>query len=535
MTLKLRFALTPLLLLAASCASDPRGVDPVSGADTADDTASLPAGLTTRASRRLQAGTKLFVLGVTDDDHAIYQDGTSVYATSLHPGARRQLIAETGPNVGVRNPLVFVSGDVALVWPDSDASGTIVSRLVVWTAATGPQVAASASLGFAGASAVSPDGRRVVFIANANADGTVGDLVTAAVDGRERATLVTGANVAPFGSCPPQVGFDRKRPARRVDQEQRSDGCAPARPVAGYCEGTSDTAVLSRWTGGVRRDVATDIHGFPLWSTDTTGTKLFTLVGHPRPSQRPIVIDAKGDTTVLEDVFTGGGTINTDDTVMTFAKPGDNFEMHRFSGAPLRPSVIAPMGPSFNIFFDTAPTFLRDYTTGFTSRAGLAIFGTTTTSPRRDLFLVDTTHAPSPLVHLQQDAECGPSFEPFSADSKHALVYCSDPRTAIALFDASSSGVVRPLSVGSAEDGVNFAVEGSTITFADNLEHSPADQDLSATVEIKKVDLDAATLAPTTLVHRAYALYFPSGDRKRIVFSSDDDPSSSGLFVMPVR
>jgi hypothetical protein len=143
--------------------------------------------------------------------------------------------------------------------------------------------------------------------------------------------------------------------------------------------------------------------------------------------------------------------------------------------------------------------------------------------------------SPATPVPLQQDAACGPSFEPFTADSRHALIYCADPTTVEALFDATPSGTIRRLSVGSAEDLANFAVDGSVVTFADGLRHTPEDQDLSATVDIKRADLEAATLAPTTLVGQAYTLYFPSGDRRRIVYTWDRDPASPGLFVLRVR
>jgi hypothetical protein len=168
---RLALALASTAVLVIGCAPDPAGdVDPVEEE------------LRIGQPARIQAGQKLFVLGVTDDDQAIFQEGTTIYATALHPGARRQFVAETGPGVGIRPPLVFTSGRVAFIWPDSDFTGTKVSRLVVWTAAGGARGAASASLGWRRAAAASPDSHQVVFIANVGADGATGDLVTAAAD-----------------------------------------------------------------------------------------------------------------------------------------------------------------------------------------------------------------------------------------------------------------------------------------------------------------------------------------------------------------
>jgi hypothetical protein len=139
-----RIAITLTWLLFAGCnASAERDLPP--GPEVTEAIASA-------AGRALpiQSGAKLFVLGVTDDNYAIYQDGTTIYATALVPGARRHLIATTGSAIGVNHPLVFASGKVAFIYPDSDFSGTTVSRLFVWTAAAGPKLAAAASLGAPG-------------------------------------------------------------------------------------------------------------------------------------------------------------------------------------------------------------------------------------------------------------------------------------------------------------------------------------------------------------------------------------------------
>src|SRR5262249_51976472 len=113
--------------------------------------------------------------------------------------------------------------------------------------------------------------------------------------------------------------------------------------------------------------------------------------------------------------------------------------------------------------------------------------------------------------------------------------YCVDPTTVFALFDASSSGAIRRLSAGSAEDFTNFAVDGSTITFADNFVHTPDDGDLSSRADIRIVDLSATAAAPRTLVAGAYSFYFPTGDRRAVVYSWDRDPANQGLFVLRVR
>jgi hypothetical protein len=140
-------AMTLLMIgaLGSACATTEDG-DDVACADGA-------ACATTAAARRpsppqqIQAGDDLVLLAVTDDDHALYQDGQTVYATHLRAGAPRTVVAEV-PGTNLAFPLQV--GRVVFLWtdPQRNRPGFGVSPLVLWTAADGPrQISAQSSVG----------------------------------------------------------------------------------------------------------------------------------------------------------------------------------------------------------------------------------------------------------------------------------------------------------------------------------------------------------------------------------------------------
>ena len=99
--------------------------------------------LTVRAgATRLQPGTHMVVLGITEDDFVLYWSASSatVWATPLLPHAPRFPVAR---DVSAA-PLTLVRGRVAMIWTAQPflggIQGQMVSPLVVWSAITGPRV-----------------------------------------------------------------------------------------------------------------------------------------------------------------------------------------------------------------------------------------------------------------------------------------------------------------------------------------------------------------------------------------------------------
>jgi hypothetical protein len=171
-------AMTLLMIgaLGSACATTEDGDDVA----CADGAACATAAAARRPSppQQIQAGDDLVLLAVTDDDHALYQDGQTVYATHLRAGAPRTVVAEV-PGTNLAFPLQV--GRVVFLWtdPQRNLPGFGVSPLVLWTAADGPrQISAQSSVGLV-ATAASPDSRELVFTTNVTDDGARGDLAYA--------------------------------------------------------------------------------------------------------------------------------------------------------------------------------------------------------------------------------------------------------------------------------------------------------------------------------------------------------------------
>ena len=402
----------PFLLAAAAIAA---GCAPSNETSVA-----IEEGLADRAGHeavRLQAGTKLITYGVTDDDYVVYQDGPSLYATRLAPGAPRRLIAD----VGDQQPLVMVRGRVAFVWTQQfyfGAGGT--SPLIVWTAAAGPKLAADSSIGsFISTRAVtlSPDGRQIIFIANVDSTGTIGDLVVASPDLSVRQTLVAGVNVDFNGTCPPLAGFDRRFAYGR------------ANPVAAYCPAGATTATLSRWVSGVRTDLSTHLATAPRWSSDEGGHQFVSLAADTRA---PIAISASGVTTVLEDTPALQAFIERDGTIVATSKTPNGNEIHRFTGQPPHQDVVAGIGSGvlFTGHFDEG---FRQYSDTSASPDGKLLMYSTGSDPNTglgDMNVVDLSTTPPRTRQLQPIGGSGVAFEIFTADSSHVLYYRSTRRRA---------------------------------------------------------------------------------------------------------
>ena len=217
-----RFLVAAVVLVSAVCAASPAGKE-----------------LSSSAPRLVQAGSAQQLLGVTADEHVLYQEGTEVYAAALTDETPRQRIA----SVPAGNlAFVWISGKVAFVWsnPERNKPGFGISPLWVWSAASGASFASEASPIGTYATAASPDGRSVMYPTRGNYSS--GDLEVASVDLSSRTTIAAGIPMGfPNGPCRPWAAFLGKG--------------GSARPVALYCRPGESTATLSSWRGGVQKDL----------------------------------------------------------------------------------------------------------------------------------------------------------------------------------------------------------------------------------------------------------------------------------------
>lgn len=503
--------------------------------------------------KRIQAGSKLAVLGVTDDDFALYWDNGSVYATALWPGAPKHFVAAAS-----QPPMTMIAGRAAMVWTAAPYfGGAAPSPLVVWTAKHGAWAASDASMtpalgAIQAVTAVSPDNREIIFTTNVSADGAVGDIVRARLDGTHLTGLVAGVDMNPFGACPPHVGFNRSGhapgdhsghdaldPPSGARDDLAPGGCpGDDLAIVASCQPGAAAATLSTWAGDAKTDLSTSVWANRGWVTDGPGRRLFAILA----DRTPLVFDlVTGKSTVVENQQAIRGWMTPDGTVFTLAQlTPTTRELHRttFSPAP-HTEALAPFVPGNGfVFSNHLPQGFPYYnvSTVPTLGNGPILFATTLFDPNTGLsnaLLLDTSKGAQTPVTLEAGANAGFSFENATPDSHYALYYRIDPATGgDALVAASRDGVKRQISVGNTVF-THYGLEGSTIAYSDGTVGNGAD--LFATADIRTVDLGADALSPTLVAPQAYNLFFPNAKRRSLVYTSDANASAPGLFVARLR
>jgi hypothetical protein len=490
-----KLALTVSLALVA-CAVD----RPEPTVDDEDATTNAPG----PQRRQLVSGTGLLVLEVTDDDYAIYQDGTHVRAVSLHGGAPQSV----GESPAGNTAFVYRVGTVAFVWtnPNRALANFGVSPLVVWSASTGPHLASASSAVGTLATAASRHGNHVIFPGNSQPDGSKGDLVYASTDLSHQTTLVANAQFGfATGPCNPLATF--------IERD----------PIALYCTSDPTTAMLSRWTAGVRRDL-TSAFAPPQLAVDPERDRIMTLAAG---SRNPLLVDHAGAVTTLAAVS---------GTLVNFGPDGSIYFASR---------AMPPAPASLLRFRHTATKPLGAIQAIIAFTFGSRSFSEPITSPDGRSFLVqsmlDSTTGYGNIVRLDArgtappitidarltDTQSGPGF---TSTSRFALYALGDPTLTTftgPMFAADRDGAPRQFS-----DNLGWEYLpsiGNTIVYSDNTMPDAMNPALN-TADLKLVDLERTTLAPRLIATQANATFFVTQRKTGVVFTTDRG-DAPGLYV----
>ncbi len=462
----------------------------------------------------VQPGERLVLLGVTADNHAVYQDGQAVYASALRPGARKQLVGTSPPGVVA---FVYTVGRVAFVWtqPDRAVPGFGVSPLTVWSARTGAQRASDRSPIGTFTTSASDDGRHVMYTTRGAPDGSTGDIEFARTDMTRRQTLVTGVPMSfPSGPCRPWGSF--------VGREHQSH------PVALFCEGGATTATLASWSGDGqgRTTLLTGALTQPFFTTTKNGKFFFTALANTRT---PVVVSDRGEVRRLEEgVLSRRGffTSNNDVFYTAFVDLTKTGEIHRApvrSGSPsfvsdqLLVYLTAQSGSDLVITPPSSPDGRKlAFTSGFDPATGL-----------NDLRLADLVNAGSTVVEASKNTTLsGPLF---SADSKYVLyARVDDPSTGNAQLVAE--GPQGKLALGAPSLWSHDRLQGSRIAFNDNTLFDNTDF-FRSTADLKMVDLLRPTQSLVTVQAQAYLAFYPSHRGRALAFTSGTGPQGPGLYL----
>lgn len=469
-------------------------------------------------ARLIQSGDRLVLLGVTSDNQALYQDGATVYATALEPGARKQVVGTSPPGIV---SFVYTVGQVAFVWtaPDRSLPGFGVSPLTVWSAATGPHRAAEHSPIGTFTTSASADGRAVMYTARGAADGSVGDIVFASTDMAQRKTLVANVPMSfPLGACRPWGSFVGLGPQ--------------SHPVALFCEGAAATATLASWSsrGDRRRDLLTGVLTQPYFTASPDGTQFFTALADTRT---PVVVSDRGDVRRLEEgVLSRRGFFTSCNDVFysSFADLTLPGEIHRASLATGATSVVA--GSLFSFLTAQAGSDLIVTPPSSPDGRKLAYFsGFDPVTGLTDVRLADLAGSGSTAIEPAQSTYLsGPVF---SADSNYTLFARVDDLTTFngQLIAAGPGGNV---AIGEPSLWSHDRLRGARIAFNDKLVVDTADF-FASTARLNVVDLSRPAQSLAVIDAQAYLTYHPVRRGREIAFTTGGGNSGPGLYVAPAR
>jgi hypothetical protein len=499
---------TTLMLSLLGCALEPDdATDHGAGASEGQIVQDLST-----ANVRVQAGTRLLLLEVTDDNYAIYQDGQTVYASALRAGAPRQRVAEVPAG---NFAFVYRVGKVVFVWtnPDRTLPGFGVSPLVIWSSASGAHLASEASPIGTLATAASSDGTQVLFPTHGTPDGLTGALELASTGLSKRATVVANTPMNfPFGACRPLASF--------VAVAGHEDA------VAAYCEGAATTATVSRWHHGRRRDLVTAAVTPPQLSIDPGGEQLFTLLAG---SGNPVTVD-------LHDCREDGGVDVVASVAARFGFLGVDGDAFYSTSSATNPVLfrVGPRGPKQILellgflSFGFGSTSLSQPPTSPDGKWILSFDQTDPTTGLLNVRLSSTrSGAVSTLETTATSTVVGPPFTSSSARAIYAKVtdlstFVADLVVADATHRQVYSNDVWAWDVGRQD----------VVTFTERAVFNPADP-FFVPADLRSVNT-AQPGQPRLIAAGAYTTYFPSRHRTAVAFTSDQEPGGPGLYVARV-
>ena len=503
-------------LLGGACAADaPISVGSIGSVGESSESSEA---LRSLRPRRVQPGENLTLLAVSADDYAIYQEGQTVYASKLVPGAERTFVADV-PGTNVAFPLQV--GDVVFVWtnPQRQLPGFGVSPLILWTSDRGPRLISSQSAVALVATAASTDSRQIVFTTNATADGLRGDLVYARTRDALAPTLLLRDIPLdfPFGTCRPLAAF-----AGEGDDSF---------PIAEYCAGVDTTATMSTWSHGKKRDL---IHGIatPLpffFGGDPQGRTFLVNLA----DQTVATVTTSGHVQVIDSAaVVSAGFITRRGTVGYVARgaAGQPSNLRLAIREQLPPRTVGPAAGLLVERVNRGGYGIRQTT----SLDGSMALYTTKVDPNTgldDMNLVDLRTGASTVL------DPGAAFfgnELYTSDSSEALYYFfPDPNAFTgALFAADLAGKHQVSASADVFDALRAA--GSVVSYS---EHPIFDftQFSASTADLVVADAADPSVPPRVVSEQANLFYFPAHDRRGLAFTSEIEAEGPGLYSASAR
>ena len=511
--------------LAAACSSAGPSTDEASQATAQPLGGAAPIAVTCHHVEKdylLQGGANFTPLGFTDDDHFFYQDGATLYVTSLEPSATRSRVADI-PNGNTA--FIYTSGKVAFIWtnPNYASPSFGVSPLVVWTAAHGARDASAASPVGTLTTVASLDGERVVFPTNADAAGTTGDIVEASADLSSVRTLAAGVQTDyTNGPCRPlstYLGHGRH-----------------ATPAIAYCAGADTTSTLSTFVGGTRRDLPGLTDPPRLAVNPARSALIVERISSDKATRgTPLLVTADA-VTAIEDVQAGYSTFLGNAAAMYVDVAADNtIGMRRASlreggahAVQAIPTIATILVGGFGSDSFALPNTSND---GRWFAFGTTVNPSTGTS---DVAIVDV-QAQNPassvvVVEAATDFGATAAREPFTGDSRFVLYGKPNLTTGTTQLYAADIRTRATRAISDPNGYLELPANGSLVTLNDNVVPNAAGT--AYVGDIKVVDVAARSITPITIAKGANITFFLDQRKRRVVYVTD--AAQPGVHVAPV-
>jgi hypothetical protein len=423
------------------------------------------------------------VVGVTDDDQAVYRNSKGLVAIRLDRSeSEPRMISDKGGTVQIRGKVVFLFSDVD--WT------TNLGELTVWTAETGAKSAGIVMYGEDTALA-SSDGSWIAFMNNVS-DRTA-DLVVATPDLATQHVLVAGVGRGSEDTCRAIYGF--------VQDRMFAASC-----VSGERNATLRRFQAPDWTAN---EIATSVN--TLWSADTSGSRVF----YTDPSSGGWFVEL-GNPPVKIDAGVGWGTLVPDGSAVLYTVS----DQLRRTGVP----TVAPT-PVIATKFAARAAWSSSYSHSLYSTIVTYENGT-----RRDLRLTSTDGFNPAPVELVSEPKAEISRSAFTKDGKW-VIYLTDAEAGKKSMSVQSIDGGEPIAIDDADTAL--AAHGSRIVFSSNRsdpERYPITADLMA--------MDPAFPGKPLLMQSGTTdgrAYHVSSDGSKLVYVMPAGPGApAGVWVQAV-
>lgn len=510
------------LVLLVSCSAE--GVVSPMGRDeaTPDETAAAEAELRTHeADVVLARGVGTRLLGITKDDHAIFQQSGHIKELDLRrPKAQAITIAEAGKDTFA---FAYISGVVAFIWtsPDYSSPSYGVSPLVIWSAESGAHRASENSPVGTLTTVASRDGREVMFPANARNGGITGDIIWATTDLKRQETLVASVQTDySNGPCRPLAQFGHETKA------------------IAYCEGANTTSTLSVFREDHRRDLTGLVNPPALQVDQKRGLVTTVRAGSSGTYGTPLlvtpcdVVELNQSTNSLNGYFSSDGSVLLIDidpvlgsaAVRRAVVHGKHVELSDVAtvNALYAPGLFGSDGLSYSLSSPDARWF----------PFGVTVDPATGTADIQLADLKDPSHPAFTLDAATDNYVISGKF--FTSNSRNLLYAKYDKTTGLtSLF----VGDARSRQTHALTGPINIATEfqvlgGAAIAYVENAQGTPPDPN-TYTADIKTVGL-AEGATPNTVALSAWYNVLPALHEAALVYATDQG-AAPGLHLARVN